>query len=418
MIKNIFLFLVLNTAAMQLFGMDPNHALGPRRQQPGAAAQERTEQVKQLWLACKAGDEVRATELLQGGVNPNTRLFADPNILPVAAPNDQEGEAGEAVLDEVGYDNSTCLHYAANAGHLGVVDLLFRYGASTNPRDQNGWIPLISALVGGHETVVDRLIARGAQVHSIDAFLGHRPIATPVQCLNPRLVQRLLKAGAAVLPPLEILHNNMPLQRIYQGGVLHILCERLQRRPAHAPEYGAQETEDRALEIIEMVRAHGIDMGHQDTADNTVFHAAAHLNDKRIMAALMVSSNYTQAIRQAARAQLKTVLLANQREDTGLPVLPREVVLRIFSHMPIECKQACNVDLDKLIVPHYVDVTAMRTRYLDACLVDLKKHSWHSIPEVQSLLTVLGAINKGQQQACDLTTDPLLQKVLNPIYWN
>ncbi len=411
MIKKIFLFLSFITASVQLFCMEPNHALVPRGQRQRAAHQDNAEQIKELWLACKNGDEAKAAQLLQAGVSANTRLFFG------------------APLDEEGCDDTTYLHYAASGGHLNIVDLLFAHRAHTNPRDQNGWIPLISALAMGHEAVVDRLIARGAQVNSIDAFLGHRPIATPVQCLNPRLVSMLLKAGAVVIPPIMTFHNNVPLQVIYQGSALHILCERLQHRPLYTPEYDTQETEDRALEIIEIVRAHGINMSHQDINNNTVFHAAARLNDRRIMAALMVSTNYTKPIRQAALATLKALLLVNQRTVSNgsvSAVLPQEVVFRIFSHMPIECKQA---GITSLIVPHCTTAVAMRTRYLDACLADLKKHSWHTVladlkkhswhtvPEVQTLLKVLGILNSAQKQACDLTQDAYLQNVLNPICW-
>lgn len=398
MIKKIFLLLPIILISTPVFGLEiARDAAGGGRGGEFVRPQF-DEQVNQLWLACKKGDEQTVAQLLQNGVDPNTRLFF------------------EAPLDEEGCDDSTCLHYAANAGHLGVVDLLFRFGARTNMRDQNGWIPLIGALANGHEAVVDRLIERGAQINSIDSFLGHRPIATPVQCLNPRLVRRLLSVGATVIPPLEILHNGVPLQRIYQGNALHILCERLLVKPVYAPEYDAQEKQDRALEIIEMVRAHGIDMSHKDSGDNTVYHAAARLNDRRIMAALMVSTNNTPWIKKAALAKLRAFLLVNQRKASeGLAALPQDAFLRIFSFLPIECKQA---GIEQLVVPHCTDAVSMRTRYLDACLVDLKTHSFHTADEGLAQVKLLGMLNTNQQQACDVTQDALLKNVLNPITWH
>lgn len=379
-----------------------HHLIAPR--EGARRTPQEQEQVKQLWLTCKNGNEAEAAQLLNAGVSSNVLLYyEDP-------------------LDEEGCDKSTCLHYAASAGHLGIVNLLLAHDAYINPRDQNGWIPLIGALARGQVPVVRRLIAMGAHINAVDDLLGHRPIATPVQCLNPQLVRTLLQAGAAVTPPPMTWHNNVPLHHIYQGHALHILCERLQRKPDYAPEYDAQETEDRALEIIEIVRAHGNYMSHQDSDGNTVYHAAARLNNKRILAALMVNTKYTKDFRLAARAQLKTVLLINQRHgnnsENDLPALPREIILRIFSHMPIECVQTGSENLAKLLMPHYASVSSMRRQYLDACLLDLKKHSCHTSDETLNLRKILGIVNKDQQQACDIIQDATLKEVLNPLNWH
>jgi ankyrin repeat protein len=409
MIKKICALVFVSILSSVLFGMDQDlqelqrQLAQQQRQEEALREQQLNTPIHHLMNACIAGNEQEVLRLIDvKKVDPNMRLFLERN-----------------------FHNSTCLHYAV--AYPAVVRLLLDRGADTNPRDQNGWIPLIPALAGGYEETVHLLIARGAKIESIDNVQGYRPIATPIQCLHPRLVSTLLKAGAKVIPPPMTLHQGIPLHRIYQGNVLHILCERLQFKPTYAPEYDAQEIEDRALEIIEIIRRHGIDMDHVNVQGNTVFHAAAPLNNRRIIAALLISSQYTDIIRKLARGILKTALLCNQRngntgenpqfpcEDNSLPVLPREVMLRIFSHMPIECKQA---NIEQLIVPHICDAATMRTRHLDACWKDIKKYSWYTLPEAEKLLKTLGIINANRQRAHELTKDNVIMNVLAPHCWH
>ncbi|XP_047468529.1 GA-binding protein subunit beta-1-like, partial [Penaeus chinensis] len=58
------------------------------------------------------------------------------------------------------------LHFAASNGHNTVVDVLLAGGADVNARNNSGWSPLHSAAYNGHNTVVDVLLAGGADVNA------------------------------------------------------------------------------------------------------------------------------------------------------------------------------------------------------------------------------------------------------------
>lgn len=58
----------------------------------------------------------------------------------------------------------TPMHIAAEKGNLGIVTLLYKYGADINARDETDFIPLHRASAGGHLEVVRFLIENGADV--------------------------------------------------------------------------------------------------------------------------------------------------------------------------------------------------------------------------------------------------------------
>ena len=69
----------------------------------------------------------------------------------------------------------TALHFAARAGHLGVVDVLLRYHADVNALDHRGTSALMEACHGGPwklepaEDIIQRLLDNGAQVDLFQA---------------------------------------------------------------------------------------------------------------------------------------------------------------------------------------------------------------------------------------------------------
>ena len=66
-------------------------------------------------------------------------------------------------------DGMTALHYAARSGHTDVVDVLLRYHADVNARDNRGTTALMEACHGGPwkpvpaEDIIERLLDHGAQ---------------------------------------------------------------------------------------------------------------------------------------------------------------------------------------------------------------------------------------------------------------
>ncbi len=369
--------------------------------------EQQKEQIKALWLACKAGDVASAEHMLKV-VNPNERLYEnDP-------------------LDESGYDDSTCMHYAATEGHLAVVKLLHKHGATINPREQNGWIPLVGTIARGHKDIVAFLLEHGANVTNIDDVLGHMPLATALQCLDVPIAKLLLAAGAPIMPL-----NPRTHRRIYQGSALHILCERLLMKPLYAPEYAGQETEDRALALIEMLRMRTIDLEYSNENGNTVFHMAARLNNYRIIAALLVSNTAISRRANESKERFKTTLLCAKRRESSMSRLPNEVLLRIFSYMALDCKQA---GIEPLLGRLYVSEEIMRTRFLDELwhnpstldqwgkpkhdIHRMQRYSFGTLEECDKLICALNVLNDENSQAHTLSNNRAIQSILDPICWH
>jgi ankyrin repeat protein len=81
----------------------------------------------------------------------------------------------------------TPLHYAAQAGHKDMAELLLANKADVNAKDKFGMTPLHDATVRGHKEVAELLLAKRAQVNARDmdnwtplhfaASNGHKDVA-------------------------------------------------------------------------------------------------------------------------------------------------------------------------------------------------------------------------------------------------
>jgi len=70
-------------------------------------------------------------------------------------------EDGADVNKEV--DGRRPLHYAADFGHVEVVDYLIGKGADVDARDKHDITPLLAAVFEGHTEVVRLMLANGAR---------------------------------------------------------------------------------------------------------------------------------------------------------------------------------------------------------------------------------------------------------------
>ena len=62
----------------------------------------------------------------------------------------------------------TALLWAADMGHLEVLDLLLKNGSNVNIKDENGLTPLLWAADRGHVECVKALLTHSADVNSAD----------------------------------------------------------------------------------------------------------------------------------------------------------------------------------------------------------------------------------------------------------
>lgn len=95
--------------------------------------------------------------------------------------------------DGLGY---TALHYAAQAGHLDVVNAICDKD-TLEGADKQGWTPLIVAAANGHVKVVDRLLALGANASATTDY-GRTALHWAAAKGRADCVVTLLKKGGDV----------------------------------------------------------------------------------------------------------------------------------------------------------------------------------------------------------------------------
>ncbi len=95
------------------------------------------------------------------------------------------------------YINGTPLHYAAEMGHMAVVELLLANEADVNARSQNGATPLHAAVLSGKKDVLELLLANGANYDEHDND-GMTPLHYAAENGNREIVESMLTKNVKV----------------------------------------------------------------------------------------------------------------------------------------------------------------------------------------------------------------------------
>ncbi|KAI7890678.1 prosome, macropain 26S subunit, non-ATPase, 10, isoform CRA_c [Mucor mucedo] len=75
-------------------------------------------------------------------------------------------EKDPSLVQSVDEDGRTALHWAASGGHASIVEYLMNKGAIVNNPDKDaGWTPLMIAVAAGHEDVVKLLLPQSDVNH-------------------------------------------------------------------------------------------------------------------------------------------------------------------------------------------------------------------------------------------------------------
>ncbi|MEW9810211.1 MAG: ankyrin repeat domain-containing protein (plasmid) [Candidatus Symbiodolus clandestinus] len=136
--------------------------------------------IEDFLKAVKAGDIKAVTEQLEKTENQNIRDY-----LVLVTDNNKR----------------TALHFAAEQGHLEMVQLLLNNRADIEARDRNSegrdnWTPLHLAAKNGHLAVVQELINRGAAVDSLDRS-GSTALQLAAKFNHLKVVQYLVEDRGA-----------------------------------------------------------------------------------------------------------------------------------------------------------------------------------------------------------------------------
>jgi ankyrin repeat protein len=147
---------------------------------------------EQLFVASSRGDVATVRDLLNMGVDVNTRGFDGRTALMEAAYHGQ-AELAKLLLERGANtglkknDGETALSFAAGGKHTEIVDMISRAsdlkaasakgeiklvqqlldkGTAVNVRDADGGTALMEAVAGGHTGVVKLLLEKGADVNA------------------------------------------------------------------------------------------------------------------------------------------------------------------------------------------------------------------------------------------------------------
>lgn len=138
-----------------------------------------------LFGAVRVGEEKIVQTLLKGGAEVDAPLSMDHN--------------GEAV------GGCTAFYIAALLGHLPSCKVLASSGASLEAANDLGYTPLMAAIEGDHEEVIDFFLKSGANVNpdvtpsmEVEGLGGAFPLYTATRKENLAVIKKLLKRGADV----------------------------------------------------------------------------------------------------------------------------------------------------------------------------------------------------------------------------
>lgn len=106
----------------------------------------------------------------------------------------RDGAALAGITDQLGW---TALHYAAQRGHLDLVDHILDLGFPVDARDNSGATPLYRAVGFGHLPVVKLLHARGADIHALSTSIGSNMLTNGAWAGHENICAYLIKEGVA-----------------------------------------------------------------------------------------------------------------------------------------------------------------------------------------------------------------------------
>ena len=153
-----------------------------------------------LFIAAKKDSHDAASLLLERGAEADALNCRGTTPLKVAAANNSLCVAQTLLDNHAKVDLEASPHYgtaltdAAKEGHIDMLDLLFRHGASLDGSVRETGSPLAEAAGAGHTAIVAWLLEKGARVNRVD----WPALPTAIAADNSEIISLLLQNHADV----------------------------------------------------------------------------------------------------------------------------------------------------------------------------------------------------------------------------
>ena len=177
-----------------------------------------------LEWAAVCGSEDMVELLLKHDKQAYAAENMEPTPLALAARYGQEAMVRKFLLLKYRFDcnlassgsGRTPLSFAAEGGHLGIVQLLFEFGADPEIPDYTGRTPLFHAVEHGHVTIVEFLVLQKKVEFDSKDYAEQTPLAYAVEENRLKVAQLLLEFGAD--PEQECDRGQTPLSYAREGN--------------------------------------------------------------------------------------------------------------------------------------------------------------------------------------------------------
>jgi len=160
-------------------------------------------------------------------------------------------------------DGIAPLHFAASAGHSGLIEFLIDRGASVNIQNPSGATPLHEAVRSGNSMAVTLLLKNGADIDAVDAN-GNTALHLAVPPANHAEMIGLL-LGKGINPNQRDIHGDSPL---------HVLV-----------------TLNRTPEVVQTLLSGGVDVSIRNIRGQTPLYIAVQENRIRLIPLLLAAGS-------------------------------------------------------------------------------------------------------------------------------